>query len=336
MTKSSDPFDTPMVFFRVGWMDRYRGITTNDKITGGGAYIKEHGYGHEILNYKPFQGNLYGWVMPGRSQATGDLAKVNLKRISATKSEESLSPVIVVWVSTSPEGGSYVVGWYRNATVFRHPQDPPLGSQREYQGEKIGYVATAKESDSILLRKDERVIQVEGRGKGCFGQSNMWYADDRSSQVQRELRQKILNSIEDRSLPPGKRRRVRPLAKQHNVQLRQLVEKAAIESVTKHYVELGYEVKSVERDNVGWDLEATLDKRKLKLEVKGLSGESIAVELTPNEYEKMNGNQEVYRLCIVSLALKTPMLNIFGYNKECGHWLSAIRPRTEKARVGIC
>lgn len=75
-----------------------------------------------------------------------------------------------------------------------------------------------------------------------------------------------------------------------------------------------------ERDNVGWDLEATLDNRKLKLEVKGLSGSELVVELTPNEYTKMNANRDTFRLCTVTSALTQPGLSIFQFSIESGRW----------------
>lgn len=335
MSTTPDPFDVPMVFFRVGWMDKYRGVTAHDTITGGGAYVKEHDFGFEAFNYLPFDGNVYGWVMPGSSSQVPNpssnlpptlsgnaFANIKLRRIGASSADESLSNVIVIWVATSPEGGAYVVGWYQNATVLMQPQEAPTGSERKHDGMTVGYVTTAKATDAVLLPKDERVIQVPQRGEGNFGQSNMWYADDPLNPVHRELRQAVLDTIQDQPLPKPKRRSHRSTPRQHDVLKRQRVEKIAIETVAKHYVGLGYEVTSVERDNVGWDLEATLDKRKLKLEVKGLSGADIAVELTPNEYAKMNENRNAFLLCTVTNALADPQLVIFQFNSESGRWES--------------
>ena len=45
MRKTADPFSVPLVLFRVGWMDRYRGITGGGTISAGGAYVSEHGFG---------------------------------------------------------------------------------------------------------------------------------------------------------------------------------------------------------------------------------------------------------------------------------------------------
>ncbi len=331
MSATLDPFETRMVFFRVGWMNKYQGVTAQDSITRGGSFVNKHGFGFEVFNYKPFNGKVYGWVMPGRHGGSAELptefsdiafANINLPRIGASTSDKSISDVIVVWVATSPEGGAYVVGWYRNATVFPQPQEAPQGSQREHDGKSIGYVTTTKTSDAVLIPKDERVIEVPQRGKGNFGQSNMWYADDPNNATHRELRQAVLDTIHDHALPIIQRRSHRSKPRQHDVLQRQQVEKAAIETTAEHYIELGYEIKSVERDNVGWDLEATLDKRRLKLEVKGLSGSEIAVELTHNEYAKMNDNRDSFRLCTVSSALTKPDLSIFQFNSESGQWES--------------
>jgi hypothetical protein len=64
---NGDPMSVPMIFLRIGWMNRYQGQTANDQITGGGAFVKEHGYGHEIFNFQPFQGRVFGYVQPRRT-----------------------------------------------------------------------------------------------------------------------------------------------------------------------------------------------------------------------------------------------------------------------------
>ena len=68
-------------------------------------------------------------------------------------------------------------------------------------------------------------------------------------------------------------------------------------------------VNSFEKDNVGWDLEAVKNKEKLLIEVKGLSGNEVVSELTPNEYAQMKNNIVNYRICLVTNALdKNPKL----------------------------
>jgi len=94
MEMQLDPFAVPMVFLRVGWMDRYQG-TISDPITGGGAYVAEHNYGHEIFNFQPFQGVMYGYVQP-----SGSNAQINLTRLGAAVNDTLISGVLIVWVAT--------------------------------------------------------------------------------------------------------------------------------------------------------------------------------------------------------------------------------------------
>ena len=84
------------------------------------------------------------------------------------------------------------------------------------------------------------------------------------------------------------------------------MERSAIE-LTMDYFEkkLTYDVRSVEKDSLGWDLSAKhrVAGELVQVEVKGLSGNQIAVELTPNEYKKMKKHKKTYRICVVTNAL---------------------------------
>ena len=77
-------------------------------------------------------------------------------------------------------------------------------------------------------------------------------------------------------------------------------EKRAIDDIKAFYEKKGYKVESVESKNCGWDLETTIGNIKLLLEVKGLNGKFYSINLSENEYNKLQENQENYRICIVS------------------------------------
>ena len=79
---------------------------------------------------------------------------------------------------------------------------------------------------------------------------------------------------------------------------------------------------SVESEYLGWDLEAVYKKIKLNIEVKGLAGLEVSVELTPNEFSKMNNNKASYRLCVVTKCLENPVLYVFSYSSERNEWIS--------------
>jgi hypothetical protein len=305
-----DPFATPMILFRIAWMTRYQGLVSGDTPAGGGAYVAEHGFGHEIFNFQPFQGRMDGYGPPG--------GKINLTRLGAGPEDKSVSGVLAVWVATSPTGGAFIVGWYKHATVFRDWQGPPAGSARTHAGTDCGYYVTAKKKDAVLLTADERVFPVPQLKKGGFGIRNIMYASD--PQLHGQFREHVLRYVASRQLPhlavPAPPHQPDPL-------LRQEVERIAVERTTGHFGRLGYTVDSVEQDNIGWDLNAVLWKRELRLEVKGLSGDQVVVELTPNEYKAMKAYLASYRICVVTSALTQPRLEVFAYSNDSRRWESA-------------
>ena len=67
----------------------------------------------------------------------------------------------------------------------------------------------------------------------------------------------------------------------------------------------------------------------MKIEVKGLSGVEIMVELTPNEYKQMESEKDNYRLCIVTDCLSKPILNIFSYSYEKRNWINNVGDKLE-------
>lgn len=110
-----------------------------------------------------------------------------------------------------------------------------------------------------------------------------------------------------------------PIQPDHSLRIR--VEQAATLTTRAHYERLGYSVCSVEKDNAGWDLEARKDQSLLRLEVKGLSQDAVTVELTPNEYAKMQNHKDSYRICVVTNALSAnPRLAVFSYSVGNDKW----------------
>lgn len=299
-----------MIFCNTAWMDFYDGIS-NDKMIGGGKHIEETGWGHEMYNFKPIQGKYYGYVRVSKDR------QINIDRFGAKKTDDKINGVTIVWTAKHPDiGGSYIVGWYKNATLFRYYHAPDKLLKRTWGQQSIGYCMIAKISDSRLLAKDERIIKVPRRANG-MGQTNIWYADNNP-----EFVKTIEKYIHNDEIPPS----IKPkkgTARQSDPLKRIEVESIAVKIVMKYYDKLGYNVKSVEKDNVGWDLNATKDKISLKLEVKGLSGKNVSVELTPNELSHLKADKKYYRLCIVTEALTKPKLRIFAFSKDNGKWSSA-------------
>lgn len=296
----------PYLFCNIGWMEAYKGTA---RIVGGGAYVEKHNTGFEMCNFLPYQGKVYGYVgLPGRR-------KINIKRLEGGTDDSSVSNVTVIWTAKRPQVGTVVIGWYNNATVHREFQEFPSSFPQKKKHHIAGYRIKALENNAKLLPIDQRTLDVPKAGdvEGGMGQSNIWYADKPNLKPFLKNVERLIQG--KKGIP--KRKQPHKTDPEKNAQ----VEKAAINTTTRHFENTGYTVKSVEKDNIGWDLEATRGKRKLLIEVKGLSGEALSVELTPKEYQCLDKQERNYRLCVVSTALNNPDLYICRYSEKKRKWI---------------
>lgn len=298
-----------ILFTNIGWMKRYRGHSNSDKIKGGGSYNPDDK--HEAFNFQDADGHCYGYVQPTK------WSEIKIERIdpSCLKSDDYLDDVLVVWTATNPiEGGTFIIGWYKHARVYRTFQyDAKLKERNGYD-----YNIEARSSDCTLLIEKERTRQVpratNALNRGFMGQSNIWYADNETAEVTR-FRQSVLDYIENYVCP--QKHKAKPKI---DVDAKIAVEKAAVSAVTLSYMQQGYKVISVEDENKGWDLEATKGKSFLRIEVKGLAGSQISVHISKNEYSKMRSSDNAdYRLCVVTNSLKSPEIWTFTYDN--GIWV---------------
>lgn len=152
-----------VLFCKVGWSLSYNG-DINDKPVNGGAYNINR-IGHEIHNYKSFNGIYYGYV-----QSVKDI--IRIEKIGADTTDEKAENVLVVWCATKPSGGQVIVGWYKNASVYREHQIVPEDAMQERSLKDHDFY-NIKATDICLLPEAERKYVIEG-----FGQSNVWYGND--------------------------------------------------------------------------------------------------------------------------------------------------------------
>ena len=296
-----------IIYLNISWMNKYQGITNGDKPRGSSGYIKNNPEGknpHDIYNFlKSDDEKCYGFA---------PIQPDIYKRFSASPSLQYIDGILVVWMAPNPDQtGRYIIGWYKDARLHRNKVNlyDHKGIPRTIDsGNDALYIAESKYVNCTLLSPDERDIKVK-----TAGQSSAYYGDD-------ELNKKVIQKIEDYEKNMGKTHSKKP--KNINQEQKQLVEKGAIEEAFRYYEDSGYEVISVEKDNYGWDLEATQNDRKLLIEVKGLSGEKLKVGLTPNEYAAFKKEND-YILCIVTQAhLDSRKLYSFSRNRN-GDWIDA-------------
>jgi hypothetical protein len=311
--------NTRIIFFNVGWMEFYEGLR-NDTIKGGGKYVSEQGWGHELYNFKVHRNRVHGYVQPKIDRKNKNPSTIKLEKLGAEIEDEYIDGVTVIWTARHPYNHeTNIVGWYKNARVYRYEQLSSGIPGHVYKNNQIGYYATASADDVILLSKDARLFVVPRGKKHFMGQSNVWFALDNPNFVA-EVKDYISKDGVFSARKGGRKSRGAP--KQIDPLKRVEVEKKAVECVTSYYERLGYQISSVEKDNMGWDLNAVRGKSKLKLEVKGLSGSDVLVQLTPNEYKELKADLVYYRICVVSNALVLPKLHLFSYSEENRCWIS--------------
>jgi hypothetical protein len=296
-----------ILFANIGWMIHYRGYNPKDQIDGGGSYRNDDK--HEVYNFMPIDGICYGYVQPVKWGA------INLRRIDRNcDAAEQLNNVLVVWMATHPQnGGTYILGWYKNATVYSKFQASQLKQRKYYE-----YNITAKAEDCILIPLDQRTFKVPRAnviGKGFLGQSNVWYADSDLLSVKAFQKDVIdyINAFQD--IPVTKQVKI-------DAEARKQVELAAVKFVTEKYKRFGYQVTSREKENIGWDLDAAKEHVSLKLEVKGLAQSQISVRISNNEYKSMMNYKDSYRLCVVTNAIQQPVLTVFIWDSILRAWVS--------------
>ena len=297
--------DERLVFVNVGWMVSYQG-PTNDPTLGGHGWLKTHDYGHEAWNYLPHGGNVYGYVP--RS------ARINIKKLGAGRNDEQVDGVTVVWIARNPRNKvTYVAGWYRDASIHRESCHFEVARP---SGDVIEYQIRAPQAQARLLSPDQRTIAVPtAKQPGNLGQSPVWYGNDAFVARVRDYLASYGTSRPAKKFDGNGRKEIDPAT-------RKLIEVAAVRHAISYYEsdEGGNRaVSSVEKDNVGWDLTVTGGDVTLKVEVKGLSGRELCVELTPNEYRQMVSpeHREMYVVYVVTEALSLKATaHIFYYNAE--------------------
>lgn len=186
-----------VVFCKISSMKYYKGAGPRDQPFNGGSFVRENGYGHEEYNFLvreiPDDWEDESGAVPagdyclGFVETKGTLAgksnQLHVEKIygvgDSFKRAPYVSGVTVVWCATSDLNETAVVGWYKNATVFREYQV----FADENDQERV-YNVLAKEEDCVLLPQGTRhrhiwsVPSKKYTKVFGFGQALLWYAQE--------------------------------------------------------------------------------------------------------------------------------------------------------------
>jgi tetratricopeptide (TPR) repeat protein len=163
-----------ILFCNIAMLQSYNKASDEEKIgeTYGGN-VSKNSETYESFNFQDYNGKCYGYV-----SNRGD--SLHLEKFEdVTVEADSIDNVLVIWVSKQVETGKYViVGWYKNATLYRYPQEfYSYGGI----GRDLYFSISAASKDCSLLPEAERKFEitraaVAGKDVG-MGQSNIWYAE---------------------------------------------------------------------------------------------------------------------------------------------------------------
>lgn len=326
----------PILICHVVWMPQYAG---EDEVHPGGFdYVRDEGFGYELFNFKPIGGVCYGFVQV----RTG---VINITRLGANRSDTFFDGATVMWTAPHPNGERVVVGWYHDARVYRNLQVGRL-KDRHVAGQPVGYLVHAPADKCALVPANKRDFAVPHNRSGVPGQSSVFYPEGSSSRDMAEWLERARRYISSWNGPPvgsqggAPGSGIRPSTQSggwrtspdsaHNA----AVEAAAVAFVRER---LGKLKKDRQKDNCGWDLEFRRGGRTLCVEIKGISGSEIDVELTPNEYKVMKQamtgsfDEGDYRLAVVCNALtSTPKLFLFAHESGM-NWVCELTSRRIKS-----
>lgn len=168
----------PVVFNTLTEMKEYCGPEAN--LSGGGKFVENHGWGHELFNFKEDDGHYYGYTTPW--------GEMNIKRISGAINSDVLGEyvdnVLVVFTGSRPGIGRIIVGWYKNARVYSKSVDDNRESRilkLDSGIQHIKYNVVCDASNALLIAYEDRsfvVPQARMTDDGVgVGHHNTWYAD---------------------------------------------------------------------------------------------------------------------------------------------------------------
>lgn len=164
-----------VLFAHISWMPEYSG-DPGEPLFSTHGWVVGKGDAHERANFKAIRGRVYGYV-PVREKLRSKIpGNINLEKLGADKASTSVSGVTVIWFANNPDrqAEAYIVGWYRNATVYR---------ELRYIDD-IEYRIECRADDAILVAEGMRdfriphVRSLAGQAAGYgYGQSSLWYAE---------------------------------------------------------------------------------------------------------------------------------------------------------------
>ena len=169
----------------------------------------------------------------------------------------------------------------------------------DYTGKKINGICYG---ESFIPSNQEYDLIKEGLNAGNNGSKyfSYYFEENEVENATKEFFDNILPNLKEVNIPTSVKKYTPP-----ETEVKREIEKTAVDVASNYYAEKGFSVKSVENENLGWDLIVVKNNEELHVEVKGTSRNDYHFFLSKQEYEKMK-NDSKWRLFVVKDALGNP------------------------------
>lgn len=191
-----------VLFCNISWMKHYAGRTPEDPPLGGGGFPVAEGYCGEECNFVPCEdGFVYGHFETSKGNVD---RQVRIERLGAGLADDYVDGLDIVW--TAPTRGNdprTVVGWSRNARLYRHRQEfgDDFPSDQHRRDDITSFRVRAHCDDVFLLPVQKRRMNLE-RGPGWSGQASWWYAEDTADPAAAEFVAAVRALMDGGQVPP--------------------------------------------------------------------------------------------------------------------------------------
>lgn len=209
-----------ILFCNIAWMNYYQGIFPGkDEPENGGSYVEEYDDAHEAFNFQSVHLNqkdteyeegdyCLGFVETkttnGRERNQLHIEKI--EGCNLLRNESEVEDVLVIYCAKYPDSFSdetYVVGWYKHATVYRYYEIMSFKFENGQVYEQAYNTIARKENCTLLprsKRRNTKLWKVPRKKSGAaygFGQANVWFAqgEEDCPELKRFLK-RIIDNIE--------------------------------------------------------------------------------------------------------------------------------------------
>lgn len=165
-----------ILFCNISYLPYYNTKLDNVVPQNGGAYVTKMKDAFEKHNFEECDDGQYRGFVETKYRcgyetgiAVNAYNSLHIEKInSSARNKEFIDNVLVVFCAKPENGHNVIVGWYKNATVFRH---------RPFYKERFYNIQAAKKDCYLLPEKERSFFVPRAKRDGFgFGQSNVWYA----------------------------------------------------------------------------------------------------------------------------------------------------------------